>query len=115
MRGYLFLLAYRAPTHKTTGTPASMMSALLFPHPIQDQPMIDLDLVEWLHGIRYYASQPLKVVSNGGRDATTTAGFLERDQVWFYHPTWTRGRSLKLQLSWCSLQHPTITPGWSHI
>jgi hypothetical protein len=53
------------------------MCALLLPHPIEDQPMIDyvMNLVEWLHDIRYYARQPLL-------------------------DFWTRGRSLKLQLSW---------------
>jgi hypothetical protein len=81
----IFLLAYRASTHDTTGmTPA--------------------DLVDRLHDTHHYARRQLRVASDHMKlrydRPANSAGFQEGDGVWLYRPTRTRGRSPKLQSAW---------------
>jgi hypothetical protein len=112
----IFLLAYRASTHDTTGvTPANMVfwrelrlpCDLLFgAPPDKEQSTTDYvaDLVERLHDTNHYARQHLRVASDRmkaryDRLANST-GFQEGDRVWLYRPTRTRGRSPKQQSAW---------------
>jgi hypothetical protein len=111
----LFLLAYRASTHDTTGkTPVSMVFRrelhlscnLLFGAPQdKEQPMTNYvtDLVEQMHGIHNYACQHLKVARDSKAccdHVASTAGFHKGDHVWLCYLTQTRKKSPKLQPYW---------------
>ena len=112
----LFLLAYRASTHDTTGlTPAGLVFGrelrlpcdLLFGvPPDKEQPTTDYaaDLVDHLHDIHNYARQHLKLASDRMKTRydklANSAGYDEGDRVWLYRPTRRKGKSPKLQASW---------------
>jgi hypothetical protein len=112
----IFLLAYRASTHDTTGmTPANMVFGtehrlpcdLLFgAPPDKEQSTTDYvaDMVERLHDTHHYAWRHLRVASDRMKARydclANSAGFQEGDRVWLYRPTRTRGRSPKLQPAW---------------
>jgi hypothetical protein len=112
----IFLLAYRASTHDTTGlTPANLVfgrelrlpSDLLFgTPPDRELPTIDhaADLVDRLHDIHNYARKHLKLASDRMKTrydrAANSAGYHEGDNVWLYRPTRKKGKSHKLQSSW---------------
>jgi hypothetical protein len=112
----LFLLAYRASTHDTTGlTPAKLMFGrelrlpcdLLFGvPPDKELPTTDYatDLVDHLHDIHNYARQHLKLASDRMKTRydklAKSAGYHEGNRVWLYRPTRTKGKSPKLQSSW---------------
>jgi hypothetical protein len=115
-RLHIFLLAYRASTHDTTGlTPANLVFGrepglpgdLLFgAPPDKKRPTIDhaANLVDLLHNIQNYARQHLKLARDRmktryGR-AANCAGYHEGNNLWFYRPTRTKGKSPKLQSSW---------------
>jgi transposase InsO family protein len=111
----MFLLAYRASTHDTTGlTPANLVfgrelrlpSDLLFEAPPdKEQPTIDhaADLADQLRNIHNYARQHLKLASGQMKTrydrAANCAGYHEGDNVWLYRPTRKKGKSPKLQAS----------------
>jgi hypothetical protein len=111
----LFLLAYRASMHDTTGfTPASLLfgrelrlpSNLLFRTPPEkERPTMEHaeNLVHHLHDIHNYARQHLQLASNRMKTRydklANCAGYQEGDRVWLYRPTRTKGRSPKLQSS----------------
>jgi hypothetical protein len=115
-RLHLFLLAYRASTHDTTGlTPASLVFGrelqlpcdLLFgTPPNKEKPTTDYaaSLVDLLHDIHQYARQHLKFASDRMKTRydklANYAGYQEGDRVWLYRPTRTKGKSPKLQSSW---------------
>jgi hypothetical protein len=108
----IFLLAYRASTHETTGMmPANLVFGrelrlpcdLLFgAPPDKEQSTTDYasDLVERLHDTHQYARRNLKVASDRMKARydrlANSAGFQEGDCVWLYRQTRTRGRSPKL-------------------
>jgi hypothetical protein len=112
----IFLLAYRASTHETTGvTLASMVFGreihvpcdLIFrapPDREQSATSYAADLVERLHYIHHFARQHLKVASDRMNvrydQLANSAGFQEGDRVWLYRPTRKRGKSPKLQACW---------------
>jgi hypothetical protein len=112
----LYLLAYRASTHDTTGlTPASLVFGrelrltcdLLFGvHPDKKRPTTDYaaDLVDHLHDIHSYVRQHLKLARDRMKTRydklTNSTGYQEGDSVWLYRPTRTKGKSPKLQSSW---------------
>jgi hypothetical protein len=99
----LFLLAYRAYTHDTTGlTPASLVFGrelrlpcdLLFGvPPDKERPTTDFaaELVDQLYDIHNYAQQNLKMASDRMKPLydklANSAGFQEDDRVWLYRPT----------------------------
>jgi hypothetical protein len=62
------------------------------------------DLVDYLHDIHNYARQHLKLASDRMKTRydkfANSAGYHERDRVWLYRPTRTKGKSPKLQSSW---------------
>jgi hypothetical protein len=43
---------------------------------------------------------PLEIIAKAINHLADSAGFQEGDQVRLYSPTWTGGKSLKLQPSW---------------
>jgi hypothetical protein len=112
----LFLLAYRASTHDTTGlTPAKLMFGrelrlpcdLLFGvPPDKELPTTDYatDLMDHLHDIHNYVRQHLKLeidrMITRYDKLANSAGYHEWDRVWLYRPTRTKGKSPKLQFSW---------------
>jgi hypothetical protein len=112
----LFLLAYRASIHDTTGfTPASLLfgrelrlpSDLLFgTPPDKERPTIEhaANLVDHLRDIHNYARQHLRLASNRMKTRydklANCTGYQEGDKVWLYRPTRNKGRSPKLQSSW---------------
>jgi hypothetical protein len=112
----LFLLAYSASTHDTTGlTPASLVfgRALRLPcdllfgaPPDKERPTTyhAADLVGHLHDIHHYARQHLKLTSDRMKTRfyklANSAGYHEGDRVWLYCSTSTKGKSPKLQSSW---------------
>jgi hypothetical protein len=112
----IFLLAYRALTHDTTGmTPANMVFGrelrlpcdLMFgAPPDKEQSTTDYvaDLVERLHDTHHYARRHLTVASDRMKARydrlANSAGFQECERVWLYRSTRTRGRSPKLQSAW---------------
>jgi transposase InsO family protein len=99
----IFLLAYQASTHETTGmTPAKMVfrrelrlpcDPMFGAPPDKGQSSTDYtaDLVERLHGIHHFARQDLKVASDQMKacydQLANSAGFQVGDSVWLYHPT----------------------------
>jgi hypothetical protein len=101
----LFLLAYRASTHDTTGfTPAGLLfgreirlpSDLLFgTPPDKERPTIEhaANLVHHLIGIHNYARQHLRLASNRMKTRydklANCVGYHEGDRVWLYRPTRT--------------------------
>ncbi|PNF24989.1 hypothetical protein B7P43_G08361 [Cryptotermes secundus] len=103
----LFLLAYRASTHNTTGlTPAGLVFGrelrlpcdLLFgAPPDKEQPNTDYaaDLVDNLHDIHNYARKNLKLASDRMKTRydklANSAGYDEGDRVWLYRPTRRKG------------------------
>jgi hypothetical protein len=109
----LFLLAYRASTHDTTGlAPAKPVFGrelrlpcdLLFGvPPNKELPTTDYatDLVDHLYDIDSYARQHLKLASDWMKTLydklANFAGYHEGDRVWFYRPTRMKGKSPKLQ------------------
>jgi hypothetical protein len=103
MRLPIFLLAYRASTHNTTGLPCDLLFEALFD---KERPTIDhvADLVDQLHNIHNYAHQHLKLASDRMKAyydrLAKSAGSQEGEQVWLYSPTCTKGKSPKLQLLW---------------
>jgi hypothetical protein len=115
-RLHLFLPAYGASTHETTGlTPASLVFGrelrlpcdLLFgAPPDKERPTTDYaaDLVDHLHDTHNYALQHLKLSSDRMKTLydklANCAGYHEGDSVWLYRPTRTKGKSPKLQSSW---------------
>ena len=112
----LFLLAYRASTHETTGvTPANLVFGrelrlpcdLMFEAPPdKEQSVTDYaaDLAERLRDTHNFARQHLKVASDRMKarydQLANSAGFQEGDRVWLYRPIRKRGKSPKLQTSW---------------
>jgi hypothetical protein len=112
----LFLLAYRASIHDTTGsTPACLVFGrelrlpcdLLFGAPLdKERPTTDhaADLVGQLHDIHNYARQHLKLASDRMKTRydklANSAGYHEGERVWLYRPTRMKGKSPKLQPSW---------------
>jgi hypothetical protein len=104
-RLHLFLLAYRASTHDTTGlTPASLVFGrelrlpcdLLFgvpPDKKRPTAYFAAELVDHLHDIHQYARQNLMLTSNHMKTRydklVTSAGYQEGDRVWLYRPTRT--------------------------
>jgi len=99
----IFLLAYQASTHETTGvTPANMVFRrelrlpcdLMFEAP-PDKGQLTTDytaaLVEQLHDIHHFACQHLKVASDQMKPCydqlANSAGFQVGDRVWLYRPT----------------------------
>jgi hypothetical protein len=112
----LFLLAYRASTHDTTGfTPASLVFGrelrlpcdLLFGvPPDKERPRTNYaaELVDHLHDIHQYARQHLKLASDRMKTRydklANSAGYQEGNMVWLYRPIRTKGKSPKLQSSW---------------
>ena len=112
----IFLLAYRASTHETTGvTPANMVFGrelrlpcdLMFgTPPDKEQSRTDYaaDLVERLHDIHHFARQHLRIASDRMKarydQLANSAGYQEGDKVWLYRPTRKRGKSPKLQTCW---------------
>jgi transposase InsO family protein len=112
----LFLLAYRASSHETTGlTPARLVFGrelqlpchLLFrAPPDEERPTTNhsADLVDHVHDIHNYVRQHLKLASYRMKTRydklAKSAGYQEGDRVWLYRPTRTKGKSPKLQSSW---------------
>jgi hypothetical protein len=112
----LFLLAYRASTHDTTGlTPARLVfrrelrlscDLLFWVLPDKERPTTDhaAGLVDHLHDIENYARQHLKLASDRMKirydKLANSAGSQEGDRVWLYRPTSTKGKLQKLQSSW---------------
>ena len=112
----IFLLAYRASTHETTGvTPANMVFVweihlpcdLMFgAPPDKEQSTTDYTaaLVKRLHDIRHLAHQHLKVASNRIKarydQLANSGGFQVVERVWFYRPTRRRGKSAMFQTCW---------------
>jgi hypothetical protein len=112
----IFLLAYRAATHETTGvTPAGMVFGrelhlpcdLMFGVPPDREQSVTsyaADLVERLHDIHHFTRQHLKVASDRMKEPcdqlANSAGFQEGNRVWLYCPTRKRGKSPKLQVCW---------------
>jgi hypothetical protein len=106
----IFLLAYQASTHETTG----MVSANTVcgresrPPPPQDKEQLTTnyaaDLVERLDDIHQYARQRLKLASDSMKARynrlASSKGFQKNNQVWLFRPTRTRRKSPKLQSSW---------------
>ena len=94
----IFLLAYRASTHETTGvTPANMgfgrvlrlpCDLMFGAPPDKEKSTTDYTAahVERLHDIHHFARQHLKVASNRMK-ARNLAGFQVIDRVWLYRPT----------------------------
>jgi hypothetical protein len=72
----------------------------------QELPTIDhaANLVDHLHNIHSYARPQLKLASDWMKThyekLANCAGYHEGSRVWLYHPTRTKGKSLKLQSSW---------------
>jgi hypothetical protein len=115
-RIHLFLMAYRASTHETTGvTPANLVFGrelrlpcdLMFgAPPDREQSVTDYaaDLVERLHDAHHFARQHLEVASDRMKtrydQLANSAGFQEGDRVWLYRPIRKRGKSPKLQTCW---------------
>jgi hypothetical protein len=109
----IFLLAYLASTHDTTGmTPTNMVFGrglrvpcdLLFgAPPDKEESTTDYtaNLSERLHDIQHFARQHLKVASDWMKARydrlANSAGFQEGDRVWLYRPTGKRGKSRNLQ------------------
>jgi hypothetical protein len=105
----LFLLAYRASTHDTTGlTPASLVFGrelrllcdLLFGvHPDKERTTTNYaaDLVDHLHDIHNYDRQHLKLASDRMKTrydkVANSAGYQEGHRVWFYRKPARRGNS----------------------
>jgi hypothetical protein len=103
----LFLLAYRASTHDTTGlTPAKLMFGLELQLPCdllfgvppdKEQPTTDhaADLVDHLHNIPNYVRRHLKLSSDWMKTRydklANCAGYYEGDILWLYRPTRTKG------------------------
>jgi hypothetical protein len=112
----IFLLAYRASTHDTTGlTPANLVfgrelrlpSDLLFgAPPDKELPTINhaADLVDRLHDIHNYARKHLKLASDRMKThydrAANCTRYHEGDSVWLCRPTRKKGKSPKLQSPW---------------
>ena len=112
----VFLLAYRAATHETTGvTPSSMVfgrelrllcNLMSRAPPDKNQPVTDYtaEFVERLHSIHQIARQDLKVASNRMKarydQLDNSASFQKCERVWLYRPTRKRGKSPKLQTCW---------------
>jgi hypothetical protein len=112
----LFLLAYRATTHDTTGlTPASLVFGreLRLPRdlpfgvlPDRERPTTDFaaELVNQLYDIHNYARRNLKLASDRMKTRydkqANSAGYQEGDRVWLYRQTRTKAKSPKLQSSW---------------
>jgi hypothetical protein len=112
----LFLLAYRALTHDTTGlTPARLVfgrelrlpcDLLCGTPPDKERPTADhaADLVDHLHCIHNYARQHLKLASDRMKTRydklTNSAGYQEGDRAWLYRPTRTKEKSPEPQSSW---------------
>jgi hypothetical protein len=112
----LFLSAYRASTHNTAGlTPASLAferelqlpcDLLSGAPPNKERLTIThaANLVGHLHDIHNDACQHLKVASDQMKThydkLANCAGYHKGDKVWFYHPTWKKRKSPKLQSSW---------------
>jgi hypothetical protein len=111
----LFLLAYSASTHDTTGlTPASLVfgrelrlpcNLLVGVPPDKEQPTSDYvaELMDQLYDIQNYARQNLKLASDWMKTRydkpANSAGYQEDDRVWLYRPTRTKGKSPNLQSS----------------
>jgi hypothetical protein len=101
----IFLLAYRAPNHNTTGTtPSSMVfgrelylpcNVLFGDPPDKEQSVTNYVaiLMDQLHDIQH-ACQHLKVAGDRMKTCydclSNSTGFQEGDKVWLYHPSWTR-------------------------
>jgi hypothetical protein len=114
----LFLLAYRASTHKTTGfTPASLVLGrelrlpcdLLFGASL---PRNDPHFVDHLHDIHNYVCQHLKLVTDRMKTRydrmANCVGYHGDDKVWLYRPTCTKGKSPNLQSS-CEGPYKVVT------
>jgi hypothetical protein len=120
----IFLLAYRASTHHTTGlTPASpvfgreprMPCDLLFRAPSdQERPTIEHaeNLVDYLHDLQKYGRQHLKMASDRMKTRydklASCAGCHEGDKIWLYRPSRMKGNSPKLPSS-CEGLYKVIT------
>ncbi|PNF17535.1 hypothetical protein B7P43_G16461 [Cryptotermes secundus] len=112
----LFLLAYRASTHDTTGlTPSGLVFGrelrltcdLLFGVPPDKKlstTVYAADFVDHLHDIHDYARRHLKLASDRMKTRydklANSAGYDEGDRVCLYRPTRRKGKSPKLQASW---------------
>lgn len=106
----IFLLAYTASTHDTTGlTPASVrkrtaLRPAVLGTPQQGRPTIDhaANLVDHLHDIHNYAHQHLKLASDQMNTRhnrlANCAGYHKGNKAWLYFPTRTKG--YLLQSSW---------------
>jgi hypothetical protein len=120
----LFLLAYRASTHDTTGfTPACLVFGrelrlpchLLYGvPPDKERPTLDhaADLVDHLQDIHEYVRQHLRHASDRMKirndKLANSAGYHEGDSVWLYRPTRTKGKSPKVQSS-CDGPYKVVT------
>jgi hypothetical protein len=112
----IFLLAYRASTHETTGvTPANLVFGrelrlpcdLMFgapPDKGQSVMAYAAELAERLRDTHMFARQHLQVASDRMKarydQLANSADFQERDRVWLYRPIRKRGKSPKLQTCW---------------
>jgi hypothetical protein len=106
----LYLLAYRASTHDTTGlTPALLVFGrdLRLPSTCySERPTTDhaAGYLNHLHDIHVNGRQHLKLASdrmkNRYDELANSAGYHEGDRVWLYRQTSTKGKSPKLQSSW---------------
>jgi hypothetical protein len=116
MRSPLFLLAYRASTHETTGlTQACLVFGgelriyrdLLFEAtPDKERPTTDhaVELVNHLHDIHDYSRRHLKLASDRMKirhdKLANCAGYHEGDWVGLYRPARKKKKSPRLQSSW---------------
>jgi hypothetical protein len=100
----IFLLAYWASTHETTGV---TLANMVFGAPTGKEQSVTgytADLVERLHDIHHFARQHLQVASDRMKarydQLANSAGFQAGDRVWLYRPTRKKGKSPKLQTCW---------------
>jgi hypothetical protein len=103
----IFLLAYRASTHESTGvTPASVVlgrelwlacDLLFLAPPDNERPTINhaIDLSDHLHDIHYYTRQHLKLASD--RIKTRYDRYQECGKMWLYRTSHMKRKSPKLQ------------------
>jgi hypothetical protein len=110
----IFILAYMASIHDTTGSiPASLVFGweirlpydLLFGAPPDIQrPTTEhaAELVDHLHDIQHYARQHLKLASDWmtPRCDKLASSLGYHNRMWLYRPTCTKGKSSKFQSSW---------------
>ena len=112
----IFVLAYRASNHETTGvTPGNMVFGrelrlscdLMFGAPLdkeQSTTVYNAALVERLHDMQQFDPQNLKVASDRMKarydQLANSARFQVGYRVWLYRSTRKRGISPKLQTCW---------------